>query len=144
MTPRCLLNPWRFTQHKIKIPRISDVTIHKLPTRTTTVGIFMSKIVVKTSSCSGHGKFPSRQPGEAVDFFTVNGIGVLVQGNDYTSHSDGKPLMKARRYLHAHGSLSTVCLLSVRETLCFVVQRLPVVTNWCSGQQNLAGTNRNS
>ncbi|WP_254366022.1 hypothetical protein [Providencia rettgeri] len=50
----------------------------------------MSKIAVKTSSCSGHGKFPSRPPGEAVDFFMVNGIGVLVQGNAYTSHSDGK------------------------------------------------------
>lgn len=50
----------------------------------------MSKIAVKTSSCSGHGKFPSRPPGEAVDIFTVNGIGVLVQGNAYTSRSDGK------------------------------------------------------
>lgn len=51
----------------------------------------MSKIAVKISSCSGHGKFPSRrQSAEAVDFFTVNGIGELVQGNAYTSHSDEK------------------------------------------------------
>jgi len=50
----------------------------------------MSKIAVKTSSCSGHGKFPSRPPSEAMDIFTVNGIGVLVQGNAYTYHSDGK------------------------------------------------------
>jgi uncharacterized Zn-binding protein involved in type VI secretion len=50
----------------------------------------MSKIAVKTSSCSGHGKFPYCPPTEAVDFVTVNGIGVFVQGNAYTSHSDGK------------------------------------------------------
>ncbi len=50
----------------------------------------MPKIAVKTSSCSGHGKFPSCPPTEAVDFVTVNGFGVFAQGNAYTSHSNGK------------------------------------------------------
>lgn len=49
----------------------------------------MSNIAVKTSVCFGHGKFPCRPPTEAVDFVTVNGVGVLVQGNTYPSHSNG-------------------------------------------------------
>ena len=74
----------------MKILRISNVTINKLPTRTTTVGIFMPKIAVKTSSCSGHGKFPSCPPTEAVDFITFSGFGLFAQGNAYTCHPDGK------------------------------------------------------
>ena len=43
----------------------------------------MSSVGTKNSVCSGHGGFPSRPPAEAVDFFTVNGIPVLVDGNAY-------------------------------------------------------------
>ncbi len=50
----------------------------------------MSSIGTKNSVCSGHGNYSSRPPAEAVDFFTVNGIPVLVDGNAYPAHSDGK------------------------------------------------------
>lgn len=56
------------------------------------MGIFMSKIAVKTSSYSGHGKFPSR-PLKLWTLLRSTAsvyIGVLVQGDAYTSHSDGK------------------------------------------------------
>ena len=49
----------------------------------------MSGIGTKNSVCSGHGGFPSRPPAESVDFFTINGIGALVDGNAYPAHSDG-------------------------------------------------------
>lgn len=49
----------------------------------------MSSIGTKNSICSGHGGFPSRPPAEAVDFFKINGIPALVDGNAYPSHSDG-------------------------------------------------------
>lgn len=49
----------------------------------------MPSIATKNSVCSGHGGFSSRPPAEAVEFVTVNGIPVLVDGNVYPSHSDG-------------------------------------------------------
>lgn len=49
----------------------------------------MPGIATKNSVCSGHDGFASRPPAEAVDFFTVNGVAVLVDGNAYPSHTDG-------------------------------------------------------
>ncbi|WP_165699656.1 PAAR domain-containing protein [Chimaeribacter californicus] len=49
----------------------------------------MVNIATKNSMCSGHDGFTARPPAEAVPFFTVNGIAVLVDGNAYPAHSDG-------------------------------------------------------
>lgn len=42
------------------------------------------------SICSGHGGFPPRQAAEAEPFMTINGQPVLVDGNLFPDHSDGK------------------------------------------------------
>jgi len=49
----------------------------------------MSAVATLNSLCSGHGGFPSRPPVESDPLITVNGIKVLVDGNQYPAHSDG-------------------------------------------------------
>ncbi|MCL8356413.1 PAAR domain-containing protein [Enterobacter hormaechei] len=49
----------------------------------------MSAIATKNSIGTGHGGFPARPPIEGESLLKINGIDVLVDGNQYAQHSDG-------------------------------------------------------
>ncbi|EEW6789594.1 alanine racemase [Escherichia coli] len=49
----------------------------------------MSAIATKNSIGTGHGGFPARPPIEGEPLLKINGIDVLVDGNQYAQHSDG-------------------------------------------------------
>jgi uncharacterized Zn-binding protein involved in type VI secretion len=49
----------------------------------------MSSVATKNSICSGHGGYPARPPVESEPLLKINGIDVLVDGNQYAQHSDG-------------------------------------------------------
>lgn len=49
----------------------------------------MAQIAINSSVCSGHGGFPSRPPVESESLLKVNGVSVLVDGNQYAQHTDG-------------------------------------------------------
>lgn len=49
----------------------------------------MPNIATLNSICSGHGGFPARPPVEGEPLLLIQGIAVLVDANQYATHTDG-------------------------------------------------------
>lgn len=74
----------------------------------------MPAIGVKGALCSGHGGFPPRPDIDGDPLVKINGIPVLVDGNAFAEHSDGKSThggtaISTRPWLNVNGK-GVVCV----------------------------------